>query len=883
MDKELTGMDRTTIEKLSHETEWKYNNLLSIRAVDETDEAEFDVESRFTYYRIKEIANCWEDIESGISQIMSRVIIGLHSIVVKFSLVVVSDGVNCNVFLGIEKIPGANEILAGLLYGNFPSIKLSDCEVSFGEALENIHAFTNVGFIKGNPSGLEQGSQLDNIINGLKSKRWCYVVNAQPILKRDTIMQQKFFLDEYSKSSVLKDVSFSDTDNVENTSYRKIYLHADKYSEQMEQYNEKYNEAINVGEWAVTVQYGATTEADSYLLGGLIASSFYGEMSTPEAPHLIMGNNITLTEGIAKNVQENIIGDFPYPIISSFLTSNELAIYTSLPTVDTAGFAVRNHVNFDVARDKKGPLSFGKILKNGMLTESEYSLNYNELNRHCLIVGLTGSGKTNTTKNILHNVYEGSNRSLPIMVIEPTKKEYWELYKLGFDDLQIYTVGSSDPLCNPYCLNPFERVGDVAIQTHIDNVYAAFKASFIMYTPMPYVLERAIYEIYEDYGWDLKTNTNTKGTDLYPTIEDLYWKIPIVVTAMGYDQKMRNDLIGSLQARINSLRLGSKGDTLNVRKSFPISEILKKNVVVELEDIGDDDVKAFIISMLLIQLVELRRQEEDCQLSVKHLLLIEEAHRLLKNVQSGSGENADPRGAAVEFFCNLLAELRSKGQGFLVADQIPSKLASDLIKNTNIKIVHRTVDKEDRELMGGAMHMTDEQADYLSSLEMGEAAIYSEGDNRPKLMKPVYAGIYTEESKKHLKNERQVLELTKSNCYLTKNNPDYNSLTGKSLVCRLCKPYCRKSPKQIFEQIDVKRLEEIMNINNIAVKDERTSKVNITSKILNAKLEEVLSGTNILNKSERRSAKGCMLCHMLKVWNMGQKISDDIAKAFFGY
>lgn len=875
-------MDRATIENLSRETEWKYNNLLSIRAENEAkaEDVDFDAALSFVYYKIDEVANCWMDLEDGITQIMSRVIMGLHSAEVNFSFIVVNDGVVSNVYIGIQNFEGSKEVLAGLLCGNFPSIILSEGpekNITFDEVIKSDVGFCNVGFIKGNPSKLVQGSQMDSVINGMRGKKWCYIVNAVPIPKKYTIMHQKFFLDEYSKSSILKEISFSDTDNVENTSYRKSYLHADKYNEQMEQYNEKYSEAVSIGEWAVTVQFGATTEADAYLLGGLIGSLFYGETSTPEAPHMIMGSNIQPSQGIVRNSRTDIIGSFEYPTISSYLTSNELACYASLPTVDTSGFGVKNYVSFDVARSKSGPLVFGNILKNGTITESEYSLNYNELNRHCLIVGLTGSGKTNTTKNILHNVYEGSNRTLPIMVIEPAKKEYWELYKLGFNDLQIYSVGSSNPLCNPYCLNPFERIGNIALQTHIDNVYAAFKASFIMYTPMPYVLERAIYEIYEDYGWDLKTNTNTKGTDLYPTIEDLYLKIPSVVTAMGYDSKMRNDLIGSLQARINSLRLGAKGDTLNVRKSFPINEILKKNVVIELEDIGDDDVKAFIISMLLIQLVELRRQEPDCQLEVKHLLLIEEAHRLLKNVQSGSGENADPRGAAVEFFCNLLAELRSKGQGFLIADQIPSKLAPDLIKNTNIKIVHRTVDKEDRELMGGAMHMTEEQTDYLSSLKMGEAAIYSEGDNRPKLMKPHYAGEYIEESKKHLKNENQVLEITKGNCYSANNNPDYLSLTDKNLVCRLCKPYCQKNPEEIFEQVDVHILEELMAISKVAVNGK------ITSETLNAKFDEILSKTNIKGKAERRSAKGCMLCHMLKVWNLGDKINTNIANTFLGH
>ena len=35
-------------------------------------------------------------------------------------------------------------------------------------------------------------------------------------------------------------------------------------------------------------------------------------------------------------------------------------------------------------------------------------------------------------------------------------------------------------------------------------------------------------------------------------------------------------------------------------------------------------------------------------------------------------------------------------KGFLIADQVPTKLAPDTLKNTNLKIVHRIVMKEDR-------------------------------------------------------------------------------------------------------------------------------------------------------------------------------------------
>jgi len=55
--------------------------------------------------------------------------------------------------------------------------------------------------------------------------------------------------------------------------------------------------------------------------------------------------------------------------------------------------------------------------------------------------------------------------------------------------------------------------------------------------------------------------------------------------------------------------------------------------------VGDEDAKAFIISLILMQLQECRKSEvENHQLGVQHILLIEEAHRLLKNISSGSGE-----------------------------------------------------------------------------------------------------------------------------------------------------------------------------------------------------------------------------------------------------
>ena len=134
----------------------------------------------------------------------------------------------------------------------------------------------------------------------------------------------------------------------------------------------------------------------------------------------------------------------------------------------------------------------------------------------------------------------------------------------------------------------------------------------------------------------------------------------------------------------------------------------------------------------MVQLYEYRKSCASSK-TVKHLLIIEEAHRLLKKVPAGSGDQTKAK--SVEFFCNMLSEIRSYGQAIMICDQVPTRLADDALKNTNCKIVHRTVMEEDRRAVGKAMHMNDEQVDFLSSLPRGCAAVYAEGDSRPRLVR----------------------------------------------------------------------------------------------------------------------------------------------------
>ena len=807
-------MNRIEIENLSRAITEKYFRMQEEMSVTQcgAPSSYNDVRS-FYYTRVTGLASRWINDEKPAWEIQTDLLTGLHTVKVPLSILFSGDGSKTGVYVGTTG--ESFDLLLGMLRGLYPQISY----LENGEGNSEIFSFDEIapdvrsgGFIKGNPTGNANWKtpfQIDAVIRSMTGRKWCMAVFCFPIDKKETLIRQQYWLAEASNCSELTNISISDSGNtVESVTYSKNYYHSIQYSDKVNAFCQKMTECVARGEWNVTINFSAASKNDAKMLGGLLTSVFYGEESEPEPVHVVMQpcGSFRYAADSGSMVHDAYCGA-QYPKLSSYLSSRETGVFAAFPTLDTNGFSIRDYARFDLDRKTAGDLSLGQILDGDQPTGNEYTIDVDSLNRHGLVVGLTGSGKTNTLKNLLFNVSAG--KKIPFAIIEPAKKEYWELYRLGIDDLQIYTVGGSEKEAHRLCINPFEcvtvREGGtskrVSIQTHIDFVFSAFKASFIMYTPMPYVLERAIYAIYEDCGWDIQKDVNVNGREIYPTIEDLYHKIPAVVTRMGYDQRMRNDLIGSLQARINSLRLGSKGETLNVLRSFPMDKILKGNVIIELEDIGDDDVKAFVMSVFLISLLEYRRQQEDAQQEVRHLLLIEEAHRLLKNVSSGTGENADPRGAAVEFFCNMLAELRSKGQGFVVADQVPTKLAPDLVKNTNLKIVHRMVAEEERTLMGGAMHMTPEQTEILSTFGQGVSAVYSEGDNRPILVRPGYAGAHVLRERRTM-SRQEILRAVSVRCVLADDSGYYRSRTDFQPVdCRMCDKQCVKKYTDILSRI----------------------------------------------------------------------------------
>jgi hypothetical protein len=148
---------------------------------------------------------------------------------------------------------------------------------------------------------------------------------------------------------------------------------------------------------------------------------------------------------------------------------------------------------------------------------------------------------------------------------------------------------------------------------------------------------------------------------------------------------------------------------------------------------------------------------------LRHLTVIEEAHRLLRRPGTAGPGGAGAAGHAVELFAGLLAEVRAYGEGLVIAEQIPARLVPDVIKNTAVKIVHRLPAADDREVVGATINATPAQSRYLVTLPPGQAAAFADGMDFPVLVK-VNDGTRRERARPGTSDSRALVRPRAASC-----------------------------------------------------------------------------------------------------------------------
>ncbi|MEV7710874.1 ATP-binding protein, partial [Streptomyces sp. NPDC088270] len=504
------------------------------------------------------------------------------------------------------------------------------------------------------------------------------------------------------------------------------------------------------GVWNVRVLVGAEQPGSALAAAALLCGS--GDLD--ELPYVLVPARcpVPLADALSTVIPATD-GSGP-PGTTPFVAPAELvAALARPPERELPGIRTVAPNSFDVTSDETGEATaadgflIGEILDESLSAAGLVHVSRSTLNRHAFVCGATGSGKSQTVRSLL-SALSTHERPVPWLAIEPAKAEYARMAgRLGAASgpkgaRRVTVIRPGDVDVPPASLNPLEPEPGFPLQSHVDLVRALFLAAFEGHEPFPQVLSRALSQCYTDAGWDLVTGEprpahkpkfaldepDAPRTAVYPTLGELQTTAGQVVEMIGYGKEVTADVRGFVDVRMGSLREGTPGRFFEGGHPLDIAGLLSGNVVLELETITNDQDKAFLIGAVLIRLVEhLRVHHGAGGVPLRHVVVVEEAHRLLKNVEDG------PAAAAVELFASLLAEIRAYGEGVVIVEQIPSKILPDVIKNSALKIMHRLPAEDDRRSVGATMNLQQEQSENVVALPPGRAAVAADGMDRPVL------------------------------------------------------------------------------------------------------------------------------------------------------
>lgn len=348
--------------------------------------------------------------------------------------------------------------------------------------------------------------------------------------------------------------------------------------------------------------------------------------------------------------------------------------------------------------------------------------------KHAFLAGVPGSGKTNSMLHLTSSLWKKHN--IPFLIFEPAKQEYRALARTkGMEDLLIFSPSSGTLF--PLHINPFEFPLGMSLSEHIRNLMAVFEGAFSLAPPAPFMIDYSIESIYRDKGW--YPDTINDGKMPYPTMQELYDKLEVEVEKTDYEGEIKGNLKSILQVRIGSLLRREMGDVFNVAKSsMAPEEWLNQPALIELEAMGSGPANflSLLLSTLIRETLKITPNADGKEL--RHVIFFEEAHNLIGPVASEvTGEDADPKMAATAFIVKMLAEVRALREGIVIADQLPTVMAPEVIKNTGLKIGHRITAEDDRSLLGSTMSANGTQLEQMATFLPGESLITFEGLLRP--------------------------------------------------------------------------------------------------------------------------------------------------------
>lgn len=508
----------------------------------------------------------------------------------------------------------------------------------------------------------------------------------------------------------------------------------------------RIEECKNYGMWGWGAYFVGKSELDARLGADLYSGVLRGDTSGLERSAIGVWNRTT--DANKFNQVLEYVSQLKHPVLktpegfstptlstTALISTKEMAIAMGLPNKSLPGVPVFDSVAFGrsvtrLNRQQNDSLAIGKIFNFGAVdADYDVELDINSLTGHVFVTGSTGAGKSNAIYSMLEEL--SSKRNIPFLIIEPAKGEYKSIFG-GRKDVNVFgTNAKMSPLLR---INPFSFPAAIHVMEHIDRLIEILNAVWPMYAAMPAILKEAVELTYERAGWDLLNSECAENKPVFPDFYDLLMVLPEIINQSDYSQEMKGNYAGALVTRVKSLTNGYYS-TIFQKDELSSVELFDESCIVDLSRVGSSETKSLLMGILFLKLQEYRMATSTGSNSgLKHITVLEEAHNLLRRTSSEQGqESANLQGKSVEMISNAIAEMRTFGESFIIADQAPGLLDQSVIRNTNTKIILRLPDFDDRNLVGKAANLSEDQIGELARLETGCAAVYQNNWLEPVL------------------------------------------------------------------------------------------------------------------------------------------------------
>ncbi|RLG85232.1 MAG: hypothetical protein DRO15_07760 [Thermoprotei archaeon] len=342
------------------------------------------------------------------------------------------------------------------------------------------------------------------------------------------------------------------------------------------------------------------------------------------------------------------------------------------------------------------PIHNGEIYLGTTLSTSynyPISLKAEHLFRHIGIFGSTGSGKT-TTASII--AYRASLKGMKVLILD-WHGEYTNILKKGKDKLSIFTLDATKPMS----INELNINELISKPTELLEVFEqVLDLSPAQLFILDQVLERGSRSLRISPCW----------------LKSLVELVAVYNAESRWSIEARDALYRKLKYLAANIHCSSSSNI----KTTSIND--HDITVIDLSKVVNTRLRT-LYALLILKMLELSAVEHGILTDL--LVVIDEAHHVLPS------RTSEVTGIARK----LLAEMRKWHIGFIIVSQSPSSTSSDVLKNTNTKIIHAIKSNIDKRIVVDSIIIRKELEDTIPYLKVGEAIIVTPEATEPIIVR----------------------------------------------------------------------------------------------------------------------------------------------------